>query len=151
MEQVSDLYAHRRALSASAEGMLFQLGFSKLIHHLLNTFCSFRSISRRVSLHSPGYSRPARNAAPTSRRPPIGSMIFSMDSGKAKCVPCSYNKALNLQLCGFSVSRFSMRRIYLHVSHRTSSSAPMQRTFPCFVYFDPTSASASGSLSPRIQ
>ena len=100
-------------------------------HHLLNIALSFRSISRRVSLHSLGYLLPARNAAPTRRLPPAGSMIFSIDSGKAKWVPCSYNNALNLQLCGLLLRRSSMRRIYLHVSHRTSSSAPMHRTFPC--------------------
>lgn len=57
-------------------------------YHSAKAFFSFLSMSIRVSLHSFGCSFPALNMKETSSPEPTGSIIFSMDCGNAKCVPC---------------------------------------------------------------
>ena len=58
-------------------------------YHSAKAFFNFLSMSIRVSLHSFGCSFPALNMKETSSPEPTGSIIFSMDCGNAKCVPCS--------------------------------------------------------------
>ena len=99
-------------------------------YHLLSILISLLSISNLVSLHSSGYSLAALNINLTSSPEPMGSISLSMDSGNTKCVPCSYVKASKSQVCGKLFNLCCILRMYLHVFHKASSSAPMQTTFP---------------------
>ncbi len=89
-----------------------------------------RSMSMRAVLHSLGYFFAALNANLTNSAEPTGSMVFSIPSGKTKCVPCSYTTASTSQECGSSTRRFSIRRIYFAVSQSASSSAPTRNSSP---------------------
>jgi len=99
-------------LQLSAEAPEEELPVQRIHHcHSFNRSFSRLSISIRVCLQAPGFSRPALNIRFTSRPDPTGSIIFSMVCGKAKCVPCSYNHASNVLSCGMDSSLFCILRI----------------------------------------
>lgn len=66
---------------------LFLILYYTVFH--TSTACVMRrSISIRAALHSFGNFRPASNTL-VSRSPPTGSIVFTIPSGKTKCVACS--------------------------------------------------------------
>lgn len=58
------------------------------VFHASTACVTRRSISIRAALHSFGNFRPAANTL-VSRSPPTGSIVFTIPSGKTKCVACS--------------------------------------------------------------
>lgn len=75
------------------ESLMDQVSMTALLydslHHSRMVWDSFSSMSNRVCRHSSGYFRAAWNMNRTSSPEPNGSMIFSIDSGNTKWVPCS--------------------------------------------------------------